>query len=526
MQKLFVAPAWTPEREDALLELCDGEIGDEDVSLIERAKERAERFTEYSANRKEDAENAKKTVEAITSAIPLGQPILVGHHSERAARKDQERIENGMRKAVKMWDTSEYWKDRAKGAIRNAAYKKDPFATARRIKTIEAEKRKEERELSETQFCLKAWSDPNLTLERAKNLANYHHSGEVTLKDGTKEWSAWSALEDGKLTFQEVREQSIPQFQERIKRAERWISHCENRLAYERELLGDSGGIATDRVKPEVGGGCKCWVQNGKWLYIQKVNKVSVTVLDNWDNGGENFKRTVPFTELSQVMSKADVDAKRAVGQLHDNGDKTGFYLTDDEGERPRAPKPKENDSPGTFESMREQLREGVKVVVAPQLFPTPPELAKRMVELADLQTDNRVLEPSAGTGNILRELIDTGARIDVFAVEINGPLADRLRQTYLSVTVERADFLEWKPPQNFDRIIMNPPFVNGEDIKHIQHARELLKPGGKLVALCANGSRQQERLKPLADSWEELPDDTFKQEGTGVYTALLIISK
>jgi phospholipid N-methyltransferase len=522
---LFVKPAWTPEAEDVALELC-GEIGDEDTSLIERATERAERFNGYSANRKEDAENARQAVHAIADNIPLGQPILVGHHSERAARKDQERIENGMRRAVKMWDTAEYWKDRAKGAIRNAAYKKDPFATARRIKTIEAEKRKEERELSETQFCLKAWSDPNLTLERAKNLANYHHSGEVTLRDGMKEWSAWSALEDGKLTFQEVRDQSIPQFQERIKRAERWISHCDNRLAYERELLGDSGGIATDRVKPEVGGGCKCWVQNGKWLYIQKVNKVSVTLLDSWQDDERTFKRTVPFDHLHRVMSRADVDAKRAVGQLHDNGNKTGFYLTDDEDDKSRTPISKP-ESPGTFETMREQLREGVKVVVAPQLFPTPPELAERMVKLAEVKPSDCVLEPSAGTGNILRELVKTGNK-NVTAVEINSELVNALPQNFPMVhRIRRADFLkcDFIDLGTFDKVVMNPPFVNGEDIKHIQHARKLLKPGGRLVALCANGPRQQEQLKPLAEHWEELSDDTFKQEGTGVHAALLVIS-
>lgn len=45
-QGLFVAPMWTPEREDLLIELC-GEVGDEDTSLVDRAAERAERFEEY-----------------------------------------------------------------------------------------------------------------------------------------------------------------------------------------------------------------------------------------------------------------------------------------------------------------------------------------------------------------------------------------------------------------------------------------------------------------------------------------------
>ncbi|MGA3406846.1 MAG: DUF3560 domain-containing protein, partial [Candidatus Bathyarchaeia archaeon] len=278
MQKLFVAPAWTPEREDLLLELC-GEIEDETKSLTERAQERAERFKEYSENRKEDAENARETVSAISDNIPFGQPILVGHHSEARARKDAEQIENGMRRAVQLWETSKYWEDRAKGALRNAKYKEYPQVRARRIKGLESDKRKQERAKAEAQFFLAAWSDDKeeLTLAKAKSLANYSGLGSVVLHDGSKCWSAWSALEDERLTPQEVKTQLIPQLQERILRAERWLSHCNNRLTYERTLLEGSGGIASDRVKPEAGGAVKCWASRGAWSYIQKVNKVSVS---------------------------------------------------------------------------------------------------------------------------------------------------------------------------------------------------------------------------------------------------------
>ena len=48
-QALFVAPAWTPGREDVLLSLA-GEIVDEDSTLAERQEARAERFTGYSGN--------------------------------------------------------------------------------------------------------------------------------------------------------------------------------------------------------------------------------------------------------------------------------------------------------------------------------------------------------------------------------------------------------------------------------------------------------------------------------------------
>jgi Domain of unknown function (DUF3560) len=83
-QQIFVAPMWTPERKDLAIELA-GEIGDEDTSLVERAEERAERFEGYRDNRAADAERARDAVAAIADGIPMGQPILVSHHSEKHA---------------------------------------------------------------------------------------------------------------------------------------------------------------------------------------------------------------------------------------------------------------------------------------------------------------------------------------------------------------------------------------------------------------------------------------------------------
>ena len=116
-----------------MIEMC-GEVEDEDTSLAERAEERADRFEDYSDKRKGEANQAHDTVQTICDGIPLGQPILVGHHSEKHARKDAERIQNGMRKAVNLWEQSKYWAARAKGAIRVAKYKERPDVRARRMK--------------------------------------------------------------------------------------------------------------------------------------------------------------------------------------------------------------------------------------------------------------------------------------------------------------------------------------------------------------------------------------------------------
>ena len=172
---------------------------------------------------------------------------------------------------------------------------------------------------------------------------------------------------------------------------------------------------------------------------------------------------------------------------------------------------------------MRQTLKAGVQVVTSPQLFPTPPALAARMVELAGIEETHRVLEPSAGTGSILRLI---GNRPDKVAVEINGQL---VRGLLSGLQVHHGDFLDCNDELGkFDRIVMNPPFADGLDIRHITHALGYLSPGGRVVAICANGPRQNDNLRSIVDArggtWEELPPDTFVGAGTNVRTVLLTV--
>lgn len=548
-QELFVAPAWTPEREDFLLEMC-GEIEDEDKSLVERAEERAERFSEYSDKRMDDAERARAYVSSIADNIPLGQPILVGHHSERHARKDAERIENGMRRAVSMWETSKYWKSRAAGAVHAAKYKERPDVRARRIKGLEADKRKRERNKKDAETFLKAWSAEGITREKALRIANYDGISKCfPLCDYPRNppanqyegmTSIWSAITDGVIDEHQGREISIRIHERRIHYADRWLNHIENRLAYERAMLNEAGGIEADKVKPEKGGACKCWASHaGGWSYIQKVNKVSVTVLDNWGNGGENFTRTIPFDKLRAVMAAGQVRDAKESGRFVEYPDKTGFVL---KAEIPDAEKIANEtkdernerihneyvcgmeEQNKDFGELKAALNQGIKVVSAPQLFPTPPEIAARMVELAEIGPYMRVLEPSAGTGNILRAI---GDQPDKVAVEVNPSLVAVLARCGVSgLHVHEADFLECNGNLGkFDRVVMNPPFEGGVDIKHVRHAMSFLNPGGRLVALCANGPRQREAFMASADYWEDLPDGCFKEQGTSVRVAMFMMT-
>lgn len=325
-QQLFVAPMWTPQRADLLIKLF-GEIGDEDTSLAQRSEERAGRFENYSENRAKDAEQARKNVEAIAKHIPFGQPILVGHHSEKHHRRDAQRIDDGMRKSIKMWDTSKYWTERAEAAIQHAKYKELPAVRARRIKGLESDERKYVKYLKNYELGLTAWSKEGLTKEQAL-IAAGHSDFRMPRKEGDRpdfnqNPSASDALSNSypslyaPRTLEEVVERALVHCRSSIRWAQRWIEHTQNRLTYERAMLAADGGIETDKTAPQVGGACKCWASpRGGWSLIQKVNKVSVTVLDNWGNGGDDFTRTIPFHKLKAVMSRAEVDAAREAGLL------------------------------------------------------------------------------------------------------------------------------------------------------------------------------------------------------------------
>lgn len=549
-QECFIAPAWGPEREDFLLELCDA-IDDEDMTLEERAAERAERFEEYSEKRTGEAEAAHKEVERIAGGIPLGQPILVGHHSERRARKDAQRIQDGMRKAVNLWDTAKYWERRAQAAVRHAKYKERPDVRARRIKTLEAEQRKVQRTQDESRAQLALWTKDGLTHERAVFITNYSTGYEsfcFPLADYPREppasqyegsMSLYSALTGNVITYEQARDLAVPMYQQSLEMCRRWLDHLSNRLAYERAMLSEAGGTIADRNTPEVGGACQCWVLRGAWAYIKKVNKVSVTVEDNWGNGGKNFTRTVPFDDLKGVMSKAAVDSARAEGHATNNQTGTGFYLA-----TPPSPAPErvpEQTKPEGYEAMQAQLKAGVQVAVVDELFPTPQELADRMVCLADIQPGERVLEPSAGTGRLLSAIANT-VTVRGIGIEIHQKAAEILQAqekagAYPGMHVICADFLTCTREYlgDFDVILMNPPFSHGQDVAHVTHALSLLAHnGGRLVAVMSNGvtfrsDKATVAFRALVESYggtiEALPADTFKDSGTGVQTVLVCVS-
>lgn len=131
----------------------------------ERLERKAEKRREWSDGRAAKADAAQARVHEIADRIPFGQPILVGHHSERHHRRDIARIEAGMAATVEHARKADEHASKADGLeaqLSGAIYSDDVDAVERleeklsgleaereRIKTYNAARRRRKAEAPE-----------------------------------------------------------------------------------------------------------------------------------------------------------------------------------------------------------------------------------------------------------------------------------------------------------------------------------------------------------------------------------------
>lgn len=223
--------------------------------------------------------------------------------------------------------------------------------------------------------------------------------------------------------------------------------------------------------------------------------------------------------------------------------------------------------------------------------FPTNESTIDTMIDAAELKEGMNVLEPSAGMGHIADKIRKADIEPDV--VEMSGNRQELLELKGYKLVGR--DFLEikergftygdtFKAPDGkvgvmrglgglgsdrvrlvddngeaigyynrseleeikkngsdsgYDRILMNPPFSKQRDIDHVKHAYDLLKPGGRIVAVMSEGSffrsnkkatAFREWMDELGATSERLPEGSFNDPNlpvnTGVNARMVIIDK
>ena len=161
------------------------------------------------------------------------------------------------------------------------------------------------------------------------------------------------------------------------------------------------------------------------------------------------------------------------------------------------------------------------------QAFFTPQKLAERVVDLAEIHFEDWILEPSAGKGAIADEISKHEHRL-LDVIDIHKPYVEILESKEYYGNVFCKDFLEYKSKEHYDKIIMNPPFTKKQWLKHTQHAYNLLKDNGILVAIIPNtpDPKFHEWLDDKDYEIFDVEDGAFRESGTMVRTVILKIKK
>lgn len=243
-QELFVAPKWTPSREDFCLELA-GEISAEQTTLIERAEAKAERLDSLAEKRAEQSNAFHAAANRLSEHFHGGQPILIGHHSERSARRVQKQMHNATRNAIKAANAVDYWHCKAGGVERHANRKGDDGVRSRRIKTLLVELRDRQRSINHAQICLQLWTkiDTEADAEKREKAIKYYSGATLSTGSAAPYYSGdslWRMLERGDISPDEAVKKCLAHYEWLASHPTtlRFIAHILNRLAYERSELG------------------------------------------------------------------------------------------------------------------------------------------------------------------------------------------------------------------------------------------------------------------------------------------------
>lgn len=227
-----------------------------------RAGERAEALAAKAVRRAAAADQAQESARAANARLPEGgEPIKIGHHSEGRHRNALARADRATRHAIDADNEATQAAERAETAALVTLRRYNPVTVANRIQTLQADKRRAERQLTGHSRTLFTTGEQRYTEECAPT------HGEAAER-----------------------------LRARIEELEDQISHWEGVRA-EQIAAGDANNYSTENVTK--GDQVKF---RGSWYEVRRVNKKTVTIPAMV---GGSWTDTVAYHELSGHQTAA-----------------------------------------------------------------------------------------------------------------------------------------------------------------------------------------------------------------------------
>lgn len=178
-----------------------------EAELNQRAQARAAAYRTRAIGAHHRAETHHDKAAKAIAGYPPDQPILAGHHSQRAHENAYERSDRHTRKAFAESDKARYWVARHRAAEHLERHRNHPNTTVRRIERLQAQLARVTRQLDGT-------AHPQLATD---------HDGQAVMVDGRpllRPQPATGSYRDQLLTDQQILTGKIAYWKEIVTRAE------------------------------------------------------------------------------------------------------------------------------------------------------------------------------------------------------------------------------------------------------------------------------------------------------------------
>jgi predicted RNase H-like nuclease (RuvC/YqgF family) len=100
----------------------------------EKKQARIDSYEDLASKKENLSTSLFNDVQKMGSVIPMGQPILVGHHSEKRDRNYRAKMDNKMRKSIEESNKADYYREKMKSALANTAISSDDPEALQKLK--------------------------------------------------------------------------------------------------------------------------------------------------------------------------------------------------------------------------------------------------------------------------------------------------------------------------------------------------------------------------------------------------------
>lgn len=163
-------------------------FAEHEAAGYEHAQDRADRYAERAERATGNAQALEAEAKERARAIPFGQPVLIGHHSQKRDERDRERIRAKFDRSAQEAGRGRYWQGRTQAAQGYQAGRENLGTTLRRIEKLEADQRKAERDMernSSEDYRARRAADLAETIERLDYWRAFVAEAEA---NGAKVW--------------------------------------------------------------------------------------------------------------------------------------------------------------------------------------------------------------------------------------------------------------------------------------------------------------------------------------------------